>query len=161
MRIQPVLSIALLGAALLLLAGPGLAAPPVQTPGPPDEVLDVSGAAAEVHPFDLKEVASPSALAAAPQGGMIEIATDDVDEVDAAVALCASDQYLVVYQRSGEIYGQRLESDGDLLGGAFQIAEGPQPKYNPDVACDWLYNRFVVAWQYDFYGDGSETSRSG
>jgi hypothetical protein len=156
MRIQHVLSIALLGSALLLLPGPGLAAPPVQMPEPPDEAPDTSGAAAEVHPFDLKEVASPSALTAALQGGIIEIATGDANEVHAAVALCASDQYLVVYERSGEIYGQRLESDGDLLGSAFQIAEGPQPKSNPDVACDWLYNRFVVAWQYDFYGDDSD-----
>ncbi len=157
MRIKHVLSMALLGTALLLLAGPGLAAPPVQTPEPPDEAPGAPGAAAEAYPFDLKEVISRSALTAAPQGGIIEIATDDgFDESQAAVALCASDQYLVVYQSAGEIYGQRLESDGDLLGDAFQIAEGPQAKSDPDVACDWLYNRFVVVWEYDFYGNGSD-----
>jgi hypothetical protein len=157
MRIQHVLSIALLGTALLLPAGPGLAAPPVQAPEPPGEPPAVPGEAVEAYPFDLKEVVNQSALAAAPQGGIIEIATDDAaDEWDAAVALCASDQYLVVYRRDGEIYGQRLESDGDLLGSAFQVSEGPQRKLNPDVACDWLYNRFVVVWQYDFYGDDSD-----
>ncbi len=157
MRTRFVLSIAVLVVSLTLLTAPGVAAPLLQAPEPPDEPPIVSGEAVVDVPFDLKEVVSRSAVTVAPQGSVIEIATDDdVTELDPAVALCASDQYLVVYETAWEIYGQRLGSDGDLLGDAFQISEGPHPKSNPDVACDWLYNRFVVVWQYDFYGDDSD-----
>jgi hypothetical protein len=157
MKIRLWLSVVLLGVSLTLLAGPGVAALPPQTPEPPDEPLALSGGASEEYPFDLKEIVSHSTVTAAPQGGIIDIATDDgEDESDPAVALCAYDQYLVVYERGGEIYGQRLENDGDLLGSAFLISGDAHPDANPDVACDWYYNRFVVVWDHDFAGGGTD-----
>ena len=157
MKIRHLLSVVLLGASLLLLAGPGLAAPPVQTPEPPDEPLVMSGGAVEEYPVDLKEVVSRSAATAAPQGGIIDIATDDNDdEHDPAVALCAYDQYLVVYENEtdDEIYGQRVDSSGNLLGSAFQITGDPYREAKPDVACDWYYNRFIVVWEHDSGNSG-------
>jgi hypothetical protein len=48
-------------------------------------------------------------------GPRIEIAASSVvDEKDPAVAVCG-DIYLVVYEREGDIYGQRLNLSGDPL----------------------------------------------
>ena len=103
------------------------------------------------YPLDLKESMGLSVPAVAPEGGVIDIAADGENP---AVALCASNQYLVVYEKDtdSEIYGQRLDSDGNLLGSAFQITDNSSDDTNPDVACDWYYNRFIVVWEHD-YGD--------
>jgi hypothetical protein len=55
-------------------------------------------------------------------GEIIDVAVDSAyDEQDPAVALCTYDQYLVIYEQDGNIYGQRLTNTGALLGGAFVI----------------------------------------
>ena len=61
MKIHHIRSIVLLGAALLLSARPGLAAPLPKTPEPPDAPLAPSGGTPEPYPFDLKEVVGRSA----------------------------------------------------------------------------------------------------
>jgi hypothetical protein len=157
MKTRSLLSIAVLVVYLTLLGGPGVAAPPVQTPEPPDEPLALSDGSSEEYPFDLKEVVRRSAATAAPEGGIIDVAVDSGDdEIEPAVALCAYDQYLVVYENNAddEIYGQRVDNDGDLLGGAFQISSDTHAEASPDVACDWAYNRFVVVWQHDYASTG-------
>ena len=90
-------------------------------------------------------------------GELIEVATsDDEDAQNPAVALCAGDQYLVVYEQDGEIYGQRLTNKGDLLGDAFRISDDSYSEASPTVACEWAYNLFVVAWEHDFNGTGTD-----
>ena len=83
-------------------------------------------------------------------GSKIDVAVTANDESNPAVAYCASSQYLVVYELEGGIYGQRLEEDGTLLGSAFVIFAGYAS--DPDVACNWNRDRFIVLWGYDFYG---------
>ena len=151
MKTRTLLSIALLVITLIPLAGTSMAAPSVQTPEPPE-------ALPAAYPFDLKEVVSRSRATAAPGGDIIDIAVDNQDdETDPAVALCAHDQYLVVYENDAdnEIYGQRLDNEGGLLGGAFRISEDNYAEANPVVACEWAFNRFIVVWQHN-YGNGGD-----
>lgn len=150
MKTQSLFCIAVLVISLTLLVGTSTAAPLLQTPEPSPEP-------SEEYPFDLKEVVSRSAATAAPHGGAIDIAvSSNYDEMEPAVALCAYDQYLVVYENNvdDEIYGQRVDNDGDLLGGAFKISLDSSAEANPDVACEWAYNRFVVVWQHNFGDSG-------
>ena len=66
MKTRSLLSMVVLAASLTLLAGPGVAAPVVQTPEPPDEPLALSDGSSEEYPFDLKEVVSSSASSIGP-----------------------------------------------------------------------------------------------
>lgn len=155
MKTQHVLSIVLVAASLLLLAGPGMAAPPLQAPEVPGEAPAVTDTGTEAYRSRSEETENLSSTAAGPIGTQIDIAvSDDYDEQDPAVALCAYDQYLVVYERGSAIYGQRLDRDGGLVGSAFLIS--PTENSKPDVACDWYYNRFVVVWEHDFAGGGTD-----
>lgn len=86
----------------------------------------------------------------ASSGGQIPIAVTAVAEWDPAVAVCASNQYLTVYERGGDIIGQRLEADGTLLGGAFLISESVKPASKPDVTCEWTHDLFVVVWESEY-----------
>jgi hypothetical protein len=86
-------------------------------------------------------------------GPILDIATNtNLDEASPAIAHCSPDVYLAVYERSGDIYGQYLNAEGAKNGGAFLISEIPGNNFNPDVACDWYRNKFVVTWQYLYDG---------
>jgi len=85
-----------------------------------------------------------------PWGDLIDVAVTGSDEEDPAVAMCASGQYLVVYVLEDDIYGQRLTAEGALLGGPFLISGGTYPGSQPDVACEWTSDTFVVVWQSEF-----------
>ena len=159
MKIQYLPSLVLVGVSLLLLVSSPIHAqvPPV-TPEASDEPLACAWAAGTGVPADgasddLKEAASRSATTAGPVGKRIDVAVGATADQTPVVAHCASDQYLVVYERNDAIYGQRLESDGDLLGSAFLISTGARIATMADVACDWYYNRFIVVWEYDYNGD--------
>jgi hypothetical protein len=158
MELRRLLSLVLLAVALTVLAVPGVAGPPMQTSEPVDELSVLPDGTSETDPFDPKQVLSPSAASAVPYGGIIEVATDsNDDELSPAVAQCAFGQYLVVWANDAddEIYGQRLDGSGNLVGGRFQITPaGSYPASNPDVACDWASGRFVVVWQVDHQGQG-------
>jgi hypothetical protein len=152
MKFRP-LSIMLLGVLLTLSVSLSVAAPVPQTPEPPDEMPALSGGSLEEYPFDLKKVVGRSAASISAAGDTIDIAVSDVDdESTPKVALCAHNQYLVVYEKGAEIYGQRLDDDGDLLGSAFAISGDSYPEANPDVACEWIYNTFIVVWDHDYAG---------
>lgn len=152
-KMQSLLSIVIAIVLLALLSCPGMAAPPPQTPEPPSES---SSGGDSLSPSILKDAVDNSAATIAPIGDTIDIALSSETEADPAVALCAYDQYLVVYERNNEIYGQRLDSEGNLLGSAFQISDDTLPDAEPDVACEWTYNRFVVVWEHDFGGAGTD-----
>ncbi len=131
-----------------LAAAPRAQADAADPPQPADPPAVQTSEGAE------KTQTTPAAIEA-PQsvgviGEIIDVAVDSAyDEQDPAVALCTYDQYLVVYEQDGNIYGQRLTNTGVLLGGAFVIFDGSNAASNPHVACDWIYqNRFVVVWEY-------------
>ena len=105
------LFVMVLGASLTLLVTPGAAAPPPQTPGPPDGSTpqypldqEFDEPQAKEYPFDLNEAVSQSIAHVDPRGERIDVAVTGNDEADPAVALCAYDQYLVAYVLEGEIY---------------------------------------------------------
>jgi hypothetical protein len=152
MKIGHLLSLALLGTTLVLLVGS-----PIQAEAPPS-TPEASAQSPEEHPSDPVEVASQSAAgrAPAPIGDEIEIAVTSDYERDPAVALCAYDQYLVVYTIDGDVYGQRLTSGGDLLGDRFVIYDGTHYAVEPDVACEWSLNRFIVVWSIDYLNQGTD-----
>jgi hypothetical protein len=156
MKFRP-LSIMLLGVVLMLSASSSVAAPVPQTPEPPDEMPALSGGSLEEYPFDLKGVVEQSAAGISLTGEQIPVALhDSYSETDPAVALCTWDQYLVVYIRDDNVYGQRLSSGGDLLGNAFLIYDGPHDASEPNVACEWTHNRFVVTWTIDYNNQNTD-----
>lgn len=164
-------SVLLLASLLLVLVGS-----PVEADDPPPDFLreelpldspvennEMSGMTAgesrgeEVvkAPFDLDELVGESVTTSVPQSSRFGVATHTDFESDPVVALCAYDQYLVVYERAGEIYGQFVSSKGALVGSAFRISSGDTyADGDPDVACEWIYNRFIVVWTHDFGGSG-------
>ena len=86
---------------------------------------------------------------------VVDIAVDpDFDASDPAVALCAGDQYLVVFEYGSEIYAQYLDSAGKRLGIPFVVSTDVYTESNPAVACDWNRNLFVVVWQHDDVNSG-------
>ncbi|HSD82523.1 MAG TPA: hypothetical protein VLG46_01615, partial [Anaerolineae bacterium] len=118
--------------------------PPVETPGLPPQVETPSPPSAFPQ--------SPAATTAEvlPVTDEIPIATTNDLEGNAAVAICATDEYLAVYARAGDIYGQRLKADGQLRGDPFVIYDGSNSAYTPAVTCDWVFNRFIVVWTYAY-----------
>jgi hypothetical protein len=117
--------------------------------------------AAGDYPFDLAKVVQRSVASIAPVGGRIDIASTSAVERYPQVAVCASNQYLVVYQHSAadapySIYGQRLTGNGQLLGAPFEIDLQANKAFQADVACEWSNDHFVVVWTYDYAGDDSD-----
>lgn len=67
-------------------------------------------------------------------------------------------EYLVVWENIGgsyDIYAQRVSADGRLLSW-FVVSKLPNNKTNPSVAYDEAYDRYLVVYQYDYYGNGSD-----
>lgn len=102
---------------------------------------------------DIQLAASASSVVA--EGAVLDIAVDpDFDESNPAVALCAGNQYLVVFEYGSEIYAQYLDSAGKRLGIPFVVSTDVYSESNPGVACDWNRNLFVVVWQHDYNDSG-------
>ena len=96
-----------------------------------------------------------------------------------------NNQYLVVWQSDQanneeyEIYGQLVDSPGDLIGGNFRISDmGPNGStlygaYNPDVIYNSVSNQYLVVWagddntaplldnEYEIYGQLLESDGDG
>lgn len=58
-------------------------------------------------------------------------------------------EVLVVYELDEDIYGHRLDPDGNKVGTRFRISRGGSLASNPDVAFEASTGQFVVAWEYD------------
>lgn len=90
----------------------------------------------------------------------IDIAVTANQEENPSIAYCGMNQYLAVFVKSDNVYGQRLTSDGALIGTAFQINTGDyypgRVVGQPDVACEWSHSRYIVVWTYDFSGSFSD-----
>jgi hypothetical protein len=70
------------------------------------------------------------------------------------------DEYLVGWENvwpggTHDIYAQRLAGDGTLLSWFAVAAVGPN-RMQPDVAYDPTHDRYLVVWNYDYFGDGSD-----
>ncbi|MGC9356422.1 MAG: hypothetical protein ACP5GX_01060 [Anaerolineae bacterium] len=97
-------------------------------------------------------------------GGNFAISTAADSQFAPRVAYNSDDnEYLVVWQdhRSGfdgEIYGQRVASDGSLVGSNFAIATGGGTKIQPAVDYSITLGRYMVVWadyngtDFDIYG---------
>ncbi|MCB8979475.1 MAG: hypothetical protein H6657_18855 [Ardenticatenaceae bacterium] len=115
---------------------------------PPKFPTDSELATAEIR---LASLASNAVV----EGAVLDIAVDpDFDESDPSVALCAGDQYLVVFEYGSEIYAQYLDNAGNRLGIPFVVSTDVYSESNPAVACDWNRNLFVVVWQHDYVNSG-------
>lgn len=93
-----------------------------------------------------------------PEGEIFEINAflstyTEVFDSEIAAALCGGGHYLAVFTKDSQLQGQYIDGDGHLLGGIFAITDGAFASGKADISCDWLYNQFVVVWQYDFGGD--------
>ena len=92
-------------------------------------------------------------------GGNFVISYATNDQYNPSVAYNSStNQYLVVWHdyRSGtnfDIYGQRVNANGNLLGGDFAICNETHSQYNPSVAYNSSANQYLVVW-HD-YRDGT------
>jgi hypothetical protein len=71
MKTRSVLFIVVLAASLALLVGPGVAAPPVQAPEPPNESSALSDGSSEGYPFDPAEAAFVSRNAVLAEGSVL------------------------------------------------------------------------------------------
>ena len=71
----------------------------------------------------------------------------------------SSNNYLVVYPRSGDIYGQLVDSAGNPVGGELTISSATDSQRFPSVAYNSSTNQYLVVWEdyrsgtnYDIYG---------
>ncbi len=107
---------------------------------------------------DLGVVALSSTLHVGPE---ITISEIDNEQYYPAVAYNSNHhEYLVVWHNlwgggGRDIYAQRITASGELLSW-FDVASGPNSRAQPSVAYDPVNDRYLVAWAYDFFGDGSD-----
>ncbi len=76
------------------------------------------------------------------------------------------DEYLVVWEQSSGndpgIYGQRLSKHGDKIGSSpFSIAVGNKSRQHPAVDYDPVNDRYLVVWDHDHDGTGTNEDISG
>ncbi|MDH5715558.1 MAG: hypothetical protein OEZ30_08340, partial [Candidatus Aminicenantes bacterium] len=113
-------------------------------------------------PFDPREVVKQSSGAEVIDplvSSDTTIAVAGNNQREARVAYNSTDNtYLVVWedQRSGDwqIYGQRINADGSLLGSNIAIFAQPSPSRYPDVAYSSVSNYWLVVFQYDYLSVG-------
>jgi hypothetical protein len=121
-----------------------------------------SGLTQDVAPDDQPEKRGKSSLAPDASQLYLQDTFDIADsaswEETPAIAMCDTyDKPLVVFEKGGDIYGQRLlKSDGSLDGSAFLISDGTGMSSYPDVACAHLYNQYLVVWTYNEVGGDDE-----
>lgn len=99
-------------------------------------------------------IATTPVLAVSLVGGILVISSDTLHEVSPAVAYNSTQQeYMVIWynDRPGndDIRAQRLDKDGNKLGGPFYIvggADGNDRRY-PDVAYNNIHDQYLVVWE--------------
>lgn len=87
----------------------------------------------------------------------LAISTASNNQYDPAIAYTpTADEYLVVWvdnrnSASDDIYGQRVDTDGALLGADFAICTASKDQSKPAIAYNSLANEYLVVW-----GDGRD-----
>ena len=89
-------------------------------------------------------------------GSEIGVAITLQNERNPAVANCASGNFLVVFERNGDIWGQLVGGNGTLWGSSFVIYDGVNGSFYPKVSCNYTADTFIVVWTYDYKGDFSD-----
>ncbi|MCO6451271.1 MAG: hypothetical protein J5I90_10840 [Caldilineales bacterium] len=92
------------------------------------------------------------------KGETIPVATTITSETRPAVAyLTTTQQFLVVYEWNGDIWGQRLaryrqgDSSGEMVGTSFQVASDSQWKETqPSITASTQQSYFLVGYTYEF-----------
>jgi hypothetical protein len=110
------------------------------TVSPEDENSDLTPAQFSIDPAQAAEI---SAAGIELSGNKFSIANTSSAEGLPAVGRGATGYYLVVYERAGSIYGQRVSPTGQLAYSPFYIGSG----YNPDVACDRVLDLCAVVYK--------------
>ena len=68
-------------------------------------------------------------------------------------------EYLVVWSNywgaNFDIYAQRVNDRGQVLSW-FAVTSGQNWRFGPSVAYDPVHDRYLVVWNYDAFGDGSD-----
>ncbi len=114
---------------------------------------------------------APSAPMALPMINEFAISDTALTGFEPSVAYNSKhDEYLVVWGDPYNIYGQRINSRGELLGDDFSIAENLSVReFSPDVTYDATHDQYLVVWvhehstsDWDIYGrlipyDGSSS----
>jgi hypothetical protein len=98
-------------------------------------------------------------------GGKIDISTWSYDQLKPRLAFNGSaNQFLVVWEDhhwgwgdDWDVYGQRVGTSGELIGGNFAISwEGANHHLNPDVTYKPTANEYLVAWEYEHDPDNRD-----
>lgn len=74
-------------------------------------------------------------------------------------------EYLVVWENEWaggfhDVYARRVSADGRILSW-FAVATNTNKQINPAVAYDPIYDRYLVVFGYDYYGNGSDWDING
>jgi hypothetical protein len=98
------------------------------------------------------------ALELAPE--IVVSALDNKQYLPAAAYNAKHDEYLVVWHNDWgggyrDIYAQRVTARGELKSW-FAVSAGVNSRAQPSVAYDPVRDRYLVAWIYDVFGDGSD-----
>jgi YD repeat-containing protein len=135
------------------LATPGTsyyyAVTPVYASGDENKDVDAAGPVAYFTTFG-------------PLAADLALATTSQSETRPAIAYnSTANNYLVVYERQvsatdTDVYGQWVSATGSLLGSAFAIANtSARQERRPRAAYNAIGNNFLVVWEYDASGNGS------
>lgn len=140
---------------ILLSVALGLTLPSAaQAIKPPDPPLRIADAPTGNAPMG--EAAMTTALPhVGPDIPIAEI--DNVQHLPAVAYNWRRNEYLVVWHNQWggggrDIYAQRLDGHGDLIGSGFAVTYGTNQRAQPDVAYDPDYDRYLVVWIYDASG---------
>ncbi|MBN1535794.1 MAG: hypothetical protein JW908_03600 [Anaerolineales bacterium] len=137
--------ITLLTGVVMLTAGSrtSFAAPPTETPVPPEET----------KPSQPAGVTEEAAALAPPLSLFINIMVDGVDNYNPAVAYnSVHDEYLVVFENdrgaTRDIYAQRVAGDGTLKSWFTIVSNANKWNYLPDVAYNPIQDEYLIVYTY-------------
>ena len=82
-------------------------------------------------------------------GSVIEINSTATEQSPELAYNSSNNQYCLVYERSGDIYGQIISAEGSKIGGEFSIASTGSNELSPRVAYNSVNNEYLVVFEYD------------
>jgi hypothetical protein len=133
-----------------------------ETPQPPSPVIgdfDLSQSPEQIDQLKLENPESSLSPVLAGVTRKIDVAVTGAWETNPKVASCGYDEYLTVFTKDQNIYGQRVTKAGALLGTVFiiNVNDGFSSRASePDVACEWTRRRYIVVWTYDYSSTGTD-----
>ncbi len=90
-----------------------------------------------------------------PESGLIDVAISSTyDEYNPDIAH-GGGYYMIAYTMNGNVYARTYDNNGKYYAGG-QIYDGPSNCSNPTIAYDSFNRNFIVAFEYDFGGGGTD-----